>query len=258
MIWYAAGWRAAVRAVRGRTGWAKTDRVAEGPATPSAHPGAAGRRRTGQAAAAVLLACAVAASAVTVSVLGGHGRPAAPWRTVFTGQGEITGTTPGRVILLSPRGAASPGVTHAALVVSARRYRDFTASVTVRTLRQLRHGAAGAPHAWEVGWVLWHFTSGSRFYALTLERQGWVLSKQDPAYPGGERFLASGRTPVFPLGRAHRVQITQAGATMTIHAGGHLLTRFTDTQHPYLTGALGLYCEDSVAEFQAVHIDHRT
>jgi 1,2-diacylglycerol 3-beta-glucosyltransferase len=32
MIWYAAGWRAAVRALRGRTGWAKTDRVAEAPA----------------------------------------------------------------------------------------------------------------------------------------------------------------------------------------------------------------------------------
>jgi hypothetical protein len=128
----------------------------------------------------------------------------------------------------------------------------------VRTLRQLRHGAAGAPHAWEVGWVLWHFTSGHHFYALTLEQHGWVLSKQDPAYRGGERFLAAGRTPGFPLGQAHRVQITQAGATITIRAGGHLLTRFTDTQHPYLTGALGLYCEDSVAQFQGVQIHHRT
>lgn len=36
MIWYASGWRAAVRAMRGRTGWAKTDRVAEAPtATPA-------------------------------------------------------------------------------------------------------------------------------------------------------------------------------------------------------------------------------
>src|SRR5258708_32746186 len=35
MIWSAAGWRAAVRALRGQPGWAKTDRVAEGPATPA-------------------------------------------------------------------------------------------------------------------------------------------------------------------------------------------------------------------------------
>jgi cellulose synthase/poly-beta-1,6-N-acetylglucosamine synthase-like glycosyltransferase len=36
MIWYAAGWRAAARALRGRTGWAKTDRVAEAPAVQAA------------------------------------------------------------------------------------------------------------------------------------------------------------------------------------------------------------------------------
>jgi 1,2-diacylglycerol 3-beta-glucosyltransferase len=46
MIWYAAGWRAAVRALRRRTTWAKTDRVAEAPApanapTPTAIPSAA-------------------------------------------------------------------------------------------------------------------------------------------------------------------------------------------------------------------------
>jgi 1,2-diacylglycerol 3-beta-glucosyltransferase len=294
MIWYASGWRAAVRAVRGRTGWAKTDRVAETaqptgttstatpPAiastptpAPRAHPGPAPapasaakvrpaakdraprRRRTILTAIAAAVACAVAASVVTVSLLGTHGRTPSPWRTVFTGQGQVTGT-PGQVILLAPGRAAAPGITHAALVVSARRYGDFTATATVRTLRQLRSGAAGTPHPWEVGWVLWHYTDSSHFYALTLEARGWVLSKQDPAYRGDERFLASGRTPGFPVGLAHQVQISQAGPTITVRADGHLLTRFTDTQRPYLTGALGLYCEDSVAQFQAVHIHHRT
>ena len=41
MIWYASGWRAVVRAMRGRTGWAKTDRVAEarpGRRQPHAEP----------------------------------------------------------------------------------------------------------------------------------------------------------------------------------------------------------------------------
>ena len=87
--------------------------------------------------------------------------------------------------------------------------------------------------------MLWHLTSSRRFYALALEAHGWVLSKQDPAYPGGERFLASGRTPGFPVGRPHQVRVTQAGATITVHADGHLLTRFTDTQHPYLAGFAG-------------------
>jgi len=175
---------------------------------------------------------------------------------VFTGHGQVT--MPGRAIQLAPERAAAPGVTHAALVVSARNCGDFTATLKVQTLRQLRQGVAGAPHPWEVGWVLWHYTSNRSFYALTLEQHGWVLSKQDPAYRGDERLLASGRTPGFPVGRAHRVQITQAGPTITIRSDGHLLIRFTDTQRPYLTGSLGLYCEDSLARFEAIHIRHRT
>jgi hypothetical protein len=190
--------------------------------------------------------------------LGTHGQTPSPWRVVFTGHGQVTGTTQGRAILLAPERTTAPGVTHAALVVSAQRYRDFTATVTVRTLRQLRQGTAGAPHPWEVGWVLWHYTSNRSFYALTLEQHGWVLSKQDPAYRGDERFLASGRTPGFLVGRPHQMQITQTGPTITIRADGHLLTRFTDTQRPYLTGSLGLYSEDSKARFEAVHIRHRT
>jgi 1,2-diacylglycerol 3-beta-glucosyltransferase len=305
MIWYASGWRAAVRAMRGRTGWAKTDRVADGPAptttaiTSTANtaqvttivstaaaapltevaggdPGAEFRPRQGQLLAppspapaqpskrrravllmtAAVLAWTTAAAVVTVGGLAGHGRTSSPWRVVFNGHGQVT--MPGRAIVLAPERATAPGTTHAALVVSARNYGDFTAALTVRTLRQLRQGAAGAPHPWEVGWVLWHYTSNRSFYALTLEQHGWALSKQDPAYRGDERFLASGRTPGFPVGRAHRVQITQAGPTITIRADGHLLTRFTDTQRPYLTGSLGLYCEDSLARFEAIHIRHRT
>jgi len=207
---------------------------------------------------AVILTCAMAAAVLTFTGLGRQAGAPSPWRVVFTGHGRVTGTAPGQAILLAPRRATAPGITHAALVVSADRYGDLTATVTVRTLRQLRHGAAGAPHPWEVGWVLWHLTDSRHFYALTLEARGWVLSKQDPAYRGDERFLASGRTPGFPLGRPHRVQVTQSGPTITIRADGHLLTRFTDARRPYLTGAVGLYCEDSLAQFQAIRIRHRT
>jgi hypothetical protein len=124
----------------------------------------------------------------------------------------------------------------------------------MRTVRQLRHGAAGPANPWEVGWVLWHYTSNQRFYALTLEPGRWVLSKQDPAYPGGERFLASGTTPGFALRVPHHVRIDQTGPQITVTADGRQLTKFTDTQRPYLTGALGLYCEDSRVTFSDIHV----
>jgi len=61
------------------------------------------------------------------------------------------------------------------------------------------------PNPWEVGWLLWCFSpdpthpydpsptsnSNFRFYALCLKPNGWEVSKQDPGYKGGQRFLKS-------------------------------------------------------------------
>jgi hypothetical protein len=174
--------------------------------------------------------------------------------TVFTGYGRtsIEGSGPTLAVTLDPARARDIDTTHSALVISSRFYADFVATVRVRTIRQLRQGAAGSPHAWEVGWVVWHYTSNEGFYALTLEPTGWVLSKQDPAYPGGQRFLASGSTPSFRVGFSHTVGIVQIGNQITLTTDGKLLTRFTDEQRPYLTGAFGFYAEDSEAHFDRV------
>ena len=102
--------------------------------------------------------------------------------------------------------------------------------------------------------MVWHYTSDQYFYALTLEPTGWLLSKQDPAYPGGERFLASGRTPLFRVGVPHSVGIVQIGDQITVSGDGHLLTRFTDTRQAYLRGSFGAYSEDSVARFSDIRV----
>ena len=61
------------------------------------------------------------------------------------------------------------------------------------------------PNPWEVGWLLWCFSpdpthpydpsptsnSNFRFYAVVLKPNGWEVSKQDPSYKGGQRFLKS-------------------------------------------------------------------
>jgi cellulose synthase/poly-beta-1,6-N-acetylglucosamine synthase-like glycosyltransferase len=255
MMWYASGWWAVVRTLRRRTGWAKTDRVAEPPAQPAPTPGRPKQRRTLAAAAAVVLACAVSGAVAADSGTGGNG-PAGPWRPVFTGYGmtSITGSATQLAVTLQPTRTESRKVTHSALVVSASPYADFVATLRVRTVQQLRHGVAGPPNPWEVGWVVWHYTSNQHFYALTLEPAGWELSQQDPAYPGGERFLASGTTPVFRVGITHTVGIVQIGSRMTVSADGRLLVRFADTKQPYLTGAFGFYSEDAQARFDHIRI----
>jgi 1,2-diacylglycerol 3-beta-glucosyltransferase len=326
MIWYASGWWAVVRTLRGRTGWAKTDRVAEapvalslpaaagasasampagmlaiahdmpvipgqpaaqlaeaptqpmqpgpvlsGPVLPSpvvsgtaepadgrtgSPPGGRRRRSAKALTVAAALVCATVGAGLAWSAVSSRGTGRGQWLTVFTGYGhtEVTGSDAGQAITTAPRTTQSRRATHAALVVSRGRYADFVATLRVQTVRQLRRGAAGRPHPWEVGWVVWHYTSEHSFYALTLEPTGWLLSKQDPAYPGGERFLASGRIPHFRVGVPHRVGIVQIGDQITVSGDGHLLTRFTDTRQAYLRGSFGAYSEDSDARFWDIRV----
>ncbi len=171
------------------------------------------------------------------------------WLTVFTGYGQVNGDDDR--LELAPRAAASADRTHAALVVSTTEHGDLALSADVHTDDQLRRGD---PNAWEVGWVLWHYSSPSRFYALALKPNGWELSKQDPAFPRGQRFLTSGTTPAFPVGRWYRVSVVQVGDQIKVSADGRLLASWTDTEDPYLRGRVGFYTEDAKVTFDHIQL----
>ncbi|WP_250287123.1 family 16 glycoside hydrolase [Frankia sp. CiP1_Cm_nod2] len=180
-----------------------------------------------------------------------HGR----WLAVFDGYGRTTGrATAGDgndelVVTLAPRAAAGSDSTHAGLVVSTEHYQGVRFSTRIRTLRQLRQPE---PRPWEVGWILWHYTDPAHFYAFVLKPNGWELSKQDPAYPGGQRFLASGPAPRGRLGDWHRIEVAHFGNIVQVSVDGASTVRFQDTEHPYLSGAVGLYSEDAVVEFRGM------
>lgn len=90
----------------------------------------------------------------------------------------------------------------------------YSLSANIVTTAQLRNkdntpptpnNPTSKPNPWEVGWLLWCFSpdpthpydpsptsnSNFRFYALCLKQNGWEVSKQDPSYKGGQRFLKS-------------------------------------------------------------------
>jgi len=196
----------------------------------------------------------------TVLLLPGHNWPDGTrhgrWLAVFDGFGTTTSTGSGakQAITLSPKQTGGKHETHSALVVTTTKYRDFVVTARVRTQRQLRQGVAGAPNPWEVGWIVWHYRSNEEFYALTLGPSGWVLSKQDPRYPGGQRFLVTGKSPRFAVGRTHTVGVVQLGNHITVSGDGRLLAQFVDDEHPYSSGAFGLYTEDSRVRFDRIKI----
>lgn len=174
------------------------------------------------------------------------------WNDEYNGLGRVTRANDralGAALTLAPAVARSRSVTHAALVTSRLSFGNAATDVSVRTLQQLRTGSR--PNAWEVGWILWHYRDNRHFYYLLLKPHGWELGKEDPAYRGNQRFLATGHRR-FPIGAWNHVSIRQVGGTVTISVNGRLLARVVDRQRPYLDGRLGLYAEDSRVAFTRI------
>jgi hypothetical protein len=125
--------------------------------------------------------------------------PRGQWRVAYDGFGRVaTSSQAGaRQFTLEPARPDSATATHSALMLSAGSWRDFSLTVRVRTNYQLRQPH---PNAWEVGWILWHYTDDHHFYYLILKPNGFELGKEDPGYPGDQRFLVTSSAPVFRSG----------------------------------------------------------
>lgn len=172
-----------------------------------------------------------------------------PWVAVYNGLGETTyddGT-----IELAPEVARTAGETHAGLVVSVAQYGDVDYSAVVHTLEQTRVGSP--PNPWEVGWVVWHYTSSTSFYYFSLKPNGWELGKADRGYTGAQRFLSTGGSPTED-GRPHTVRIRQVGATVDVWVDTVHVVTSTDTEAPYDRGSVGVYSEDAVVRFSDLQV----
>lgn len=175
------------------------------------------------------------------------------WRLIYNGYGSARAirAASGWSFELAPRAAKQAERTHAALALSEHQVDDTLVSATLVTTRQLRQPQ---PNQWEVAWLLWHYIDDSRFYAIALKPNGWEISKEDPAYPEGQRFLATGTTPTFAIGVKHTVQVRQIANAIEVRVDGSVI-HIRDDESPYLRGAVGLYTEDASVCFTDVHIE---
>ena len=172
------------------------------------------------------------------------------WKDQFGGYGKVgISRDRSKVQASIPKVSRDRGETHAALVTSLVSFGDADITVRIKTARQLR---VPQPNPWEMGWVLWHYTNDAHFYYVILKQNGWELGKEDPAYPGNQRFLVTDAYPKFRVGTWYTVHIRQVGATITVWVDGAYLGTFTDQDRPYLHGSLGLYGEDSEVHFDNV------
>jgi Ca2+-binding RTX toxin-like protein len=153
-------------------------------------------------------------------------------------------------LVLAPQASTTPGETHAALVVSQASFTDVRFSAGFQTIEQLRTGSA--PNPWECAWAVFNYTDNTHFYYVAFKPNGWELGKADPAYPGAQRFLATGALPACAVGTEHSFDIQTDGNVIKVWLDGALLTTFTDTENPYLSGKVGFYTEDAKVAFDNV------
>lgn len=169
-----------------------------------------------------------------------------PWTAVFDGYGCISTTTLGEdhALVLQPKTSTLPTESHAALVVGPRFTAPYNYDIRFFNQSQLRTGSA--PNPWEVAWVVWDYTDNDHFYYFIAKPTGWELGKRDPAYPGGQRNLASGTNLIYPIGQWNYVRVEQVKNKLTVYANGSKVVSFTDKLNPYLSGQIGIYSEDAL------------
>ena len=165
------------------------------------------------------------------------------WNGYGTAQTTADSTLNTKVAALEPEVPTSPSQTHSTLLTTQSTYTSPTFTVPVRTVQQLRQGSP--PNPWEVGWVLWDFNpTTDSFYGVILKPNGWELVKEKN---GTESFIATGSAPTFPIGTWYAVTVAQSGPQISVSVNGDRLVSANDGS--FTAGAIGLYCEDSLAHF---------
>lgn len=177
------------------------------------------------------------------------------WAVVFGGYGCVRPEAQDAEswFALAPGAVGQPDSTRASLVVGPRQRSAFRLSLRLVADRPLRTGSP--PNPWETAWVVWDYTDNDHFYYAILKPNGWEVGKRDPAYPGGQRFLATGTSPLYPMGPWYHVVIERASGRTSLSADGVTLTTFVDRERPYTRGRIGFYTEDAAVRFSDVALD---
>lgn len=166
------------------------------------------------------------------------------WHEVWAGYGYTNIKSDS--ITLKPKSGGG----HSALVVGPKKTLPLYYKISLKTTKQLRPEDEQNP--WEVGWVIWNYADKDHFYYFILKPNGWELGKRDPAYEGGQRFLATGPKK-FPINQTYRLRIKQStNNTIRVYYGQKLLTKYQDLENPYQSGKVGVYSEDAKVRFSKI------
>ncbi len=182
------------------------------------------------------------------------------WKVVFAGYGAVQSYAKNsKRLALTPRAVSDASATSASLAVSTESFADKRVRINTRlvTTEQLRLN--DAPNPWEVPWLVWDYQDNEHFYYAVAKPNGWELGKRDPAYPGGQRFLATGSDIAVQIGDAATLNVVRVDlgdkTRIKLKIDGALVANFIDDERPYSEGSVGAYTEDAAVEFKRTAVN---
>lgn len=178
------------------------------------------------------------------------------WRVIYSG--SLSGISSPYIrngfFILNPEPVADPLSTNAALIVSQASFSGTNLKVESSWTTTAQTRVNSPPNPWEVGWLVWDYLDPEHFTYLVLKPNGWEIGRRDPAYPGGQRFIATGETLLTPVGQARTAVVKRTGTNSHIIVDGVPLATF-QVQEGETSGAVGMYVEDGTVQFDWIRVN---
>jgi len=199
--------------------------------------------------------------------------PNGKWKAVYTGYGTMgvaTATTKSgatnNYFFEHPKTSIHSNETRGSLATTTKAFSDFKMTIDMKTVKQLRQNSA--PNPWETAWVFWHYTDAYHNYVLVLKTNGLEIQKKDNNKQCDHCQIYLFENHDFPVKLGQWQTITlrvtnSASGTphIKVWVNGVKAADFVDNKihqpnSPQLShGYVGLYCEDSLVNFDNVNLN---
>jgi hypothetical protein len=198
--------------------------------------------------------------------------PNGKWKAVYTGYGSMgvarattTSGTTNNYFFEHPKTSTHNNETRGSLVTTTKAFSDFKMTLKMKTVKQLRQNSP--PKPWETAWIFWHYTDAFHNYVLVLKTNGLEIQKKDNnnQCDACQIYLLENHNFPVKLGQWQTITLSVTNSAsgtphIKVWVNGVKAAEFVDkTIHqpnsPQLSsGSVGLYCEDSLVNFDNVKI----
>jgi hypothetical protein len=199
--------------------------------------------------------------------------PNGKWKAVYTGYGSMgvarattTSGTTNNYFFEHPKTSTHNNETRGSLVTTTKAFSDFKMTLKMKTVKQLRQNSP--PKPWETAWIFWHYTDAFHNYVLVLKTNGLEIQKKDNnnQCDACQIYLLENHNFPVKLGQWQTITLSVTNSAsgtphIKVWVNGVKAAEFVDkTIHqpnsPQLSrGSVGLYCEDSLVNFDNLKIN---